>query len=113
MLRQKFNRHKQKQNNDKLNRLILSAPDIDGYDDTDDEVYGLGEGVYPTCNTCGAEMTGFDGWAWYTCPECENKVRIIEGKESWYNDLFGKGKKKHNSDFELADFCRGGDLTED
>ena len=82
-------------------------------DSSDDEVYGLGEGKYPTCKTCGAKMTGFDGWAWYTCPECEDKVRIIEGKETWYDEIFGKGKKEHHSDFELADFCRGGDLTED
>ena len=26
---------------------------------------------------------------------------------------FTRTKKEHNSDFELADFCRGGDLTED
>ena len=86
-------------------------PDAD--DGNDDEVYGLGEGIYPTCKTCGAKMTGFDGWAWYTCPECEDKVRIIEGKETWQDEIFGKGKKQHHSDFELADFCRGGDLTED
>ena len=82
-------------------------------DDSDDEVYGLGEGKYPICKTCGTTMTGFDGWAWYTCPECEDKVRIIEDKETWYDEIFGKGKKQHHSDFELADFCRGGDLTED
>ena len=58
-------------------------------------------------------MTKFDGWAWYTCPECEDKVRIIEGKETWHDEIFNKGKKQHKSDFELADFCRGGDLTED
>jgi hypothetical protein len=81
--------------------------------DDDNEVYGLGEGIYPTCKTCGAKMTKFDGWAWYTCPECEDKVRIIEGKETWHDEIFNKGKKQHKSDFELADFCRGGDLTED
>jgi len=26
---------------------------------------------------------------------------------------FARTKKEHYSDFELADFCRGGDLTED
>lgn len=82
-------------------------------DDLDDEVFGLGVGKYPTCKTCGAEMTIFDNWAWYTCPECENKVRIIEGNEAWREDLFGNGKKQHYSDFDLADFCHGGDLTED
>lgn len=79
----------------------------------DDVVYGLGEGNYPTCRTCRAKMTEFDGWAWYTCPECGDKVRIIEGRETWYNEIFGNGTKQHHSDFELADFCRGGDLTED
>ncbi|MBQ8836564.1 MAG: hypothetical protein IJ002_03535 [Clostridia bacterium] len=34
-------------------------------------------------------------------------------QNSKYNDLFGKGKKQLNSDFERADFCRGGDLSED
>lgn len=87
------------------------APLPDG--DADDEVYGLGEGNYPICKTCGAKMTDFDGSAWYTCPECEDKVRVIEGKETWYDEIFGKGKKQHHSDFELADFCHGGDLTED
>lgn len=81
--------------------------------DDDDEVYGLGEGIYPACKTCGADMTELDGWAWYTCPECGDKVRIIEGKSTWYNEIFGNGKKQHRSDYELADFCRGGDLTED
>lgn len=89
------------------------TPLPEGDSNDDDEVYGLGEGQYPTCKTCGAKMTGFDGWAWYTCPECEDKVRIIEGKETWYDEIFGRGKKQHHSDFELADFCRGGDLTED
>ena len=80
---------------------------------SNDEVYGLGEGNYPTCKTCSEVMTEFDGWAWYTCPKCGNKVRIIEGKETWRDEIFGKGKKQHKSDFELADFCRGGDISED
>ena len=87
-------------------------PDCDN-DDLDDEVFGLGDGIYPYCKTCGAEMTIFDNWAWYTCPECENKVRIIDGHEAWYADLFGEGTKQHYSDFDLADFCHGGDLSED
>ena len=67
----------------------------------------------PTCKTCGAKMTEFDGWAWYTCPACGDKVRIIDGQTKWYDELFAQGTKEHHSDFELADFCRGGDLTED
>lgn len=88
------------------------TPSPDDNDD-DGEVYGLGVGKYPTCKSCGEKMTEFDGWAWYTCPNCGDRVRIIEGKETWHNEIFGKGTKQHHSDFELADFCRGGDLTED
>ena len=68
---------------------------------------------YPKCKSCGAEMTGFDGWAWYTCPNCGDKVRIIDGDVTWEDEIFQEGAKQHNSDFELADFCHGGDLTED
>lgn len=68
---------------------------------------------YPICKTCGSEMTKFDGWAWYTCPECGDSVRIIDGAEMWHDEIFDKGIKEHHSDFELADFCRGGDITED
>ena len=75
--------------------------------------YGLGEGNYPDCRTCGTKMTDYDACAWYTCPECGDKVRIIDGEETWYDQVFKKGKKQLYSDFELADFCRGGDLTED
>ena len=67
---------------------------------------------YPTCKTCGAMMKIFDGWAWYTCPECGDSVRIIDGVTTWKDEIFSKGTKEHHSDFELADFCRGGDLTE-
>lgn len=51
---------------------------------------------YPICNSCGASMTEFDGWAWYTCPECGNSVRIIDGETTWHNEIFGpssNGKK--------------------
>lgn len=68
---------------------------------------------YPVCKTCGAAMSEFDGWAWYTCSECGDSVRIIDGTETWHDEIFRSGKKEHHSDFELADFCRGGDLTED
>lgn len=81
--------------------------------DEEDEIYGLGPGVFPTCKTCGSLMTGFDGWAWYTCPECGDSVRITDGKMMWYEEIFRPGKKKHYSDYALADFCRGGDLSED
>lgn len=48
---------------------------------------------YPVCKTCGASMIEFDGWAWYTCPECGNKVRIIDGTVTWYDEIFQTGKK--------------------
>ncbi|MBR4605646.1 MAG: hypothetical protein IKO41_05405 [Lachnospiraceae bacterium] len=67
---------------------------------------------YPKCRTCGASMKIFDGWAWYACPECGERVRIIDGITTWENEIFGRGTKEFHSDFELADFCLGGDLTE-
>lgn len=68
----------------------------------------------PTCRSCGAQMTEFDGWAWYTCPECGNRVRIIDGEVQWENEIFKtKKSEQFHTDFELADFCHGGDLTED
>ena len=90
--------------NDEENTEYLKDDDYDGDDDMKD---------YPICRTCGSEMTDFDGWAWYTCPECGDSVRIIDGTETWKNEIFGTGKKEFHSDFELADFCHGGDLTED
>ena len=68
---------------------------------------------YRTCKTCGMLMTEFDDWAWYTCPECGNRVKIIDGSVTWYDEIFGENEKEHYSDFDLADFCRGGYLTED
>ena len=89
----------------------LAADDED--DIEDDEVFGLGDGNYPFCKVCGSQMTEFDGWAWYTCPECETRVRIIDGRETWHSEIFKDGKKRLLSDFQRADFCRGGDLSED
>ena len=67
----------------------------------------------PICKTCGSKMTIFDGWAWYKCPKCGNRVRIIDGKVTWEDEIFGRGTKDNRSDFELANFCHGGDLTEE
>lgn len=95
--------------------LYLAAKGAEDAENSNDniEIDAANEKSYPHCKTCGAEMTGFDGWAWYTCPNCEDKVRIIDGKETWHDEIFKNGTKQHNSDFELADFCHGGDLTED
>lgn len=68
---------------------------------------------FPICKTCGSTMSKFDGWAWYTCPYCGDSVKIIDGTKMWCNEIFGDGNKQHRSDFELADFCRGGDLSDD
>ena len=58
-------------------------------------------------------MTDFDGVSWYSCPKCGNMVKANDdGSMSWESDVFAKGSKNHKSDFELADFSRGGDLTE-
>ena len=97
---------------DDENTEYTPIPNDDNNDD-DNEVFGLGEGVFPTCKTCETKMTEFDGWAWYTCPECGNKVRIIDEIETWYDDIFKVGTKSIDSDYALADLCRGGDLTED
>ena len=69
---------------------------------------------YPTCKYCGNKMTEFDGCWWYTCPNCSASVRSHDdGSWTWADEIFGRGKKQHYSDFSLADFCHGGDLTED
>lgn len=98
-------------NDDGDSYILLSDGNDDNYDDK--EVYGLGKNKFPTCKSCDTQMTEFDGWAWYTCPYCGNSVRIIDGEEKWYDEIFGTGKKEHHSDYELADFCRGGDLSDD
>lgn len=68
---------------------------------------------YPICKNCQVEMSEFDGWSWYTCPKCGDRVRIIDETVTWYNEIFGGENKSHYSDFGLADFCHGGDLRED
>jgi Zn finger protein HypA/HybF involved in hydrogenase expression len=50
---------------------------------------------YPVCKSCGAKMTEFDGWAWYTCPDCGDSVRIIDGVTTWRDEIFGRSA--HNS----------------
>lgn len=65
---------------------VKILPEDDNYND--DIVYGLGEGKFPTCKSCGSKMTIFDNWAWYTCPECGDMVRIIEDEVVWENEIF-------------------------
>ena len=69
---------------------------------------------YPNCKSCGAKMTEYDGCSWYTCPECGQAIRDNEnGSWTWRDEIFGRGSKHHKSDFDLADFCRGGELSEE
>ena len=68
---------------------------------------------YPTCDLCGEKMTEFDGWAWYTCPNCGNTVRILEdGTTTWERELFGP-RTGHSS--RLCEYCgeslAGGERT--
>ena len=61
---------------DALGSIISGiASEIDGGDD------------YPTCDMCGSKMTEFDGWAWYTCPECGNMVRVLDGEKKSGNAI--------------------------
>lgn len=50
-----------------------------------------------------------------TCKEKPGETKQKkEEQDSYYEDYYrNKKKKEHYSDFELADFCHGGDLTED
>lgn len=68
---------------------------------------------FPKCKNCNTDMTDFDGVSWYTCRDCGDSVRIIDGEKTSYSEIFKNGKKEHSTDFSLADFCRGGDITED
>ena len=53
-------------------------------------------------------MTEFDSWAWYTCPNCGNMVRILEdGTTTWERELFGL-RAGHSS--RLCEYC-GESLT--
>ena len=49
----------------------------------------------------------------YNPKYCSKKQKIIDGSVTWYDEIFGENEKEHYSDFDLADFCRGGYLTED
>ena len=88
------------------------------YDNNDDETnsdkddFELNDTTYPICQ-CGTEMTKFDNWAWYSCPNCGNSVRVTTEAETWYDEIFRDGNKSNRSDFQLADFSHGGELSED
>jgi predicted RNA-binding Zn-ribbon protein involved in translation (DUF1610 family) len=59
------------------------------------------------CDTCGKKMERTAQFEFY-CDECDNTIFDF----SLQNENRDK-YKRNRSDFELADFCRGGGLTED
>ena len=59
------------------------------------------------CNNCGKKMKRTAKCEFY-CKACDNTIF------DWSLKYDGSERKReHRSDFELADFCRGGDLSED
>lgn len=59
------------------------------------------------CDECGKKMKRRARCEFY-CKACDNTIF------DWSLQSEGDNRKKeHVSDFSLADFCRGGDLTED
>ncbi len=61
------------------------------------------KGSVPVCDMCGALMTEFDGWAWHTCPECGNSVRIIDGDVKWEREIFGRQAATYGG--RICEFC--------
>lgn len=59
------------------------------------------------CDECGKEMTRTARCEFY-CEDCDNRVFDFSLD---YEGIYKK--KSHYSDFSLADFCRGGDLSDD
>lgn len=59
------------------------------------------------CDLCGKEMKRTAKCEFY-CADCDNTIFDF-GLQYQDNDK----KKQHTSDFDLADFCCGGDLIED
>lgn len=72
------------------------------------------------CDQCGEYMNNQVGFTTssgsWTCTTCKYNNNVTNENIIWNNeeidDMFTT-KKEHKTDFELADFCRGGDLTED
>lgn len=71
------------------------------------------KGDFPVCDMCGSLMVEFDGWAWYTCPECGNSVRIIDGEVKWEREIFGRQAATYGG--RLCECCgkplAGGEYT--
>lgn len=59
------------------------------------------------CDKCGKEMARTAKCEFY-CSDCDNTIFDFSLQ---YDGT--KKKKREPSDFEFADFCHGGDLTED
>lgn len=71
------------------------------------------KGGVPVCDMCGSLMTEFDGWAWHTCPECGNSVRIIDGEVKWEREIFGRQAATYGG--RTCEYCgeplAGGEYT--
>ena len=59
------------------------------------------------CDKCGKEIERTAKCEFY-CRDCDNTIFDFSLQYEGRSE-----EKRHMSDFELADFCRGGDLTED
>ena len=59
------------------------------------------------CDKCGKEMEQTAECEFY-CADCDNTIFdfSLQCKDN-------RKKKQHTSDFDLADLCHGGDLTDD
>ena len=64
------------------------------------------------CDICGKKMKRTAKCEFY-CKACDNTIFDWSLKYAKEEGEENKPHKEHHSDFELADFCRGGDLTED
>ena len=63
---------------------------------------------------CGPALAIYhDDWAWYTCPECGNSVRIIDGVVTWHSEIFGNKAATYGG--RTCEYCEeplaGGEYT--
>lgn len=71
------------------------------------------------CDRCREYMNNQGGFTTssgkWTCTKCGYDNDVTNENIFWGNKENGamSATKEHKTDFELADFCRGGDLTED
>lgn len=99
----------------------------------------MGKGTFDMdwyCDNCNTFMNNQNGFnrsgGWWTCAKCGTHNDVSLGNTRWdeeslnsmttgeleklnkaYDSFDKKHQKKHSDDFLLADYSRGGDLTED